>query len=111
MNWIRKYKGKGMNNYTMIYIVMIIVGIIMVVWIKGQSRKKMDPLPPPPLDPPSPLSPPPIQIADDINRIYIYSASEKSKKGHIWVCGDCELENKGENEYCFFCGSSKTGGR
>ena len=98
-----------MDNDTMIYIVMIIAGIILLVWYKGRSKKTPEPEPTPePMPEPVPVN---NELAKDINRIYIYSASGDRMKRRVWVCRDCEVENISESEYCVLCGSSKTGGR
>ena len=70
----------------MIYLVMVIAGIILLVWIKGRSKTNTDPTPPLPPEPPSPPSPPPTPIADDINRIYIYIQHPKKAKKDTFGC-------------------------
>lgn len=96
-----------MYDYTMFYLLMVVAGIILAVW-SINKRKKVEP-PPPPHTTPSPIKKPipdpTIQIAKEISHIYTYGYSRD--KGGIWVCRDCEIENRDEDDRCSFCGASR----
>lgn len=98
-----------MYDYTMFYLLMVVAGIILAVW-SINKRKKVEP-PPPPHPTPSPIKKPipdsTIQIAKEISHIYVYRESHDSSARRIWVCRDCEIENRDEDDRCSYCGASR----
>lgn len=98
-----------MENYTIVYVLMICLGVLLGFWLLIKSRKKPAP-PPQPLPSEPVVSPPPsmhVELAKEIHCIYSYSESEDRAARRVWVCRDCEIENSMLNENCELCGAPK----
>lgn len=113
MNWINcnSESVNSVNDYTMFYLLMVVAGIILAVWSINKRKKEKPPTPPHPTPSPSPtktpIPDPPIQLAKDVSHIYAYRFSRDRSTGRIWVCRDCEIENRDEDDRCSLCGASR----
>lgn len=115
-----------MSDYSsFFYILMIVAGIALLIWYfvnSGKSRKRDEtahrilsgPTPDEPLggavsnsSVAGSASVPDRIIGNTVHSIYCFDVISGRKAGNVWVCRDCETENRDSSDTCAICGAPK----